>query len=139
MRKNEPVTHVMTENPITVHHGDPISKVREIFQNNDIHHLPVVSGKELKGMISWTDLMRISFGDTFNQDDKSVDVTLDHTFTIEDVMQKELRTVSPSDAVRDAAVALGEVEFHALPVVSGKELVGIVTTKDLIRFLVSLY
>ncbi|MEM7014808.1 MAG: CBS domain-containing protein [Verrucomicrobiota bacterium] len=139
MRKNESVTHVMTENPITVHHGDPISKVREIFQSNNIHHLPVVSGKELKGMISWTDLMRISFGDAFDQDEKSVDVTLDHTFNIEDVMEKDLRTVSPTDSVRDAAVILSEADCHALPVVSGNELVGIVSSKDLIKFLVSLY
>ncbi|NNE91604.1 MAG: CBS domain-containing protein [Verrucomicrobiales bacterium] len=139
MRKNESVTHIMTRDPITIHHGDSISKVREIFVNNDIHHLPVVSGRELVGMISWTDLMRVSFGDAFDQDDRSVDVTLDHTFTIEDLMQKEIRTLETDHTIRDAAVALSEAEFHALPVVQGGNLEGIVTSRDLIRFLVTLY
>ncbi|MFT5469129.1 MAG: CBS domain-containing membrane protein [Verrucomicrobiales bacterium] len=139
MRKNEPVTHVMTMDPITVHHGDPISKVRQVFQENDIHHLPVVSGKELKGIISWTDLMRVSFGDAFNQDDKAVDATLDHTFSIEDIMKEAPRSLALNSSIRDAAEALSEAEFHALPVVDNGELVGIVTTKDLMRFLAELY
>lgn len=139
MRKNESVTHIMKKDPITVHHGDPISKVRQIFNDNHIHHLPVVSGKELIGIISWTDLMRVSFGDAFKQNDAAVDATLDHTLKIEDVMNANPQTLSPSNAIRDAAVALSEADFHAMPVVEGKELVGIVSTKDLIKFLVSLY
>ncbi len=139
MRKNEPVTHVMSKEPITIHHGDPISKVREIFQSHAIHHLPVVSGKRLIGMISWTDLMRISFGDAFDQDDKSVDVTLDHTFALEDVMEKKVTTLGPNASIREAADILSRADFHALPIVSNDELVGIVTAKDLIRFLASLY
>lgn len=139
MRKNEPVTHIMRKDPITVHHGDPISKVRQIFAENDVHHLPVVSGKELIGIISWTDLMRVSFGDAFGQNETAVDATLDHTKTIEDIMNPEPKTLSTSNAIRDAAVALSEADFHAMPVVDGKELVGIVSTKDLIKFLVSLY
>ena len=139
MKKNEPITHIMTKDPITTHEGDSISHIRKLFEENQIHHLPVVKGKELVGIISWTDLMRISFGDAFNQSDKAVDVTLDHTVSIEEVMQKDPRSLSVNDSVRDAAVALSEVDFHAMPVVSGKELVGIVTTKDLLAFLVSLY
>lgn len=139
MRKNVSVSHVMTENPVTTHPGESISAVRKLFQDNDIHHIPVVRGKELIGIISWTDLMRVSFGDAFGQSDESVDVTLDHTMTIEELMHKNPRTLTKDHSVRDAAVALSEADFHALPVVSGKDLVGIVTTKDLIRFLVSLY
>ena len=129
----------MSKEPITVHHGDPISKVREIFLQNDIHHLPVVSGEKLLGIISWTDLMRMSFGDTFDQSDKAVDTTLDHTFTIEDLMEPNPRTLPIDYSIRDAAEALSEADFHALPITKGNKLVGIVTTKDLIRFLVSLY
>jgi CBS domain-containing protein len=129
----------MTKEPITVHHGDSFSRIREIFNEHDIHHLPVVSGKKLVGMISWEDLMRVSFGDAFDQDERAVDVTLDHTFEIEDIMSSDVRTVTPNHSIRDAAQALAESSFHALPVVNEDELVGIVTTKDLIRFLVSLY
>jgi len=139
MKKNESVTHIMTKNPVTAHHGDPISKVRQLFEDNNIQHLPVVSGDELIGMISWGDMLRISFGDAFGQSEESVDVTLDHTFEIEDIMTEEIRSIESDHSIRDAAVALSESHFHALPVVSGKELVGIVTSQDLIKYLVSLY
>ena len=129
----------MTDKPITAHHGDPISKVRQLFQDNNIQHVPVVNGTELVGMISWGDMLRISYGDAFGQSEESVDVTLDHTFEIEDIMTKDIRSIDSSHSIRDAAVALSESHFHALPVVSGKDLVGIVTTKDLIQYLVSLY
>lgn len=129
----------MSKDPVTIHQGEPVSKVRQLFKENDIHHLPVVSGRELVGIISWTDLMRVSFGDAFDQSDESVDVTLDHSMTIEDLMCSTPRTLTENHSVRDAAAILLEADFHALPVVSGRELLGIVTSKDLIKFLVSLY
>ncbi|MDF1811392.1 MAG: CBS domain-containing protein [Verrucomicrobiales bacterium] len=139
MRKNVSITHIMSKDPVTIHQGEPVSKVRQLFKENDIHHLPVVSGRELVGIISWTDLMRVSFGDAFDQSDESVDVTLDHSMTIEDLMCSTPRTLTENHSVRDAAAILLEADFHALPVVSGRELLGIVTSKDLIKFLVSLY
>ena len=129
----------MTPNPITLHHGDSVSKIRKVFQENNIHHIPVVSGSELIGMISWSDFLRVSFGDAFRQSDKAVDVTLDHTFTIEDVMTRDVFTIDSTDTIRAAADALSTSDFHALPIVSGKELVGIVTTKDLLKYLLQLY
>ena len=65
MRKNEPVKKLMSTSLITIHHGEPISRVRKIMLENGIHHLPVVSGDVLHGVISWSDILRVSFGDAF--------------------------------------------------------------------------
>ncbi len=137
MKRNELVTKIMSTGMITVHHGDPISKVRQLFQQHAIHHLPVVSGHELLGIISFTDLMRVSFGDAFNADVRSVDAALDHTMTIEQLMKKDPRCIRRDASVRDAAEILAAGEFHAVPVVDmdGKSLVGMVTSTDLIRYL----
>ena len=89
MRKNVAVSHIMSTDLVTVHHGDPISKVRSIFETNSLHHLPVVKGDHLVGIISWTDLMRLSFGAAFGEDDRAVDAMLDHTHRLEDIMQKD--------------------------------------------------
>ena len=49
MKRNDPISHLMTRNVITVHHGDPISKVRSLVREHGVHHLPVVSGDQLIG------------------------------------------------------------------------------------------
>jgi len=140
MKKNVSVDHVMSKDLVTIHHGDPLSKVRQLFTEHSLHHLPVVNGDELVGIISWTDLMRLSFGDAFGEDERSVDAVLDHTITLEDAMTRNPVTIDVNSGVREAAQTIAESDFHALPVVkNGTQLVGIVTTTDLLRFLLELY
>jgi CBS domain-containing protein len=139
MKHNVPVSKIMSANPITIHHGDPISKVRKTFVESGVHHLPVVSGEKLVGIVSWTDMMRISFGESFGQDVAAEDAVLDHTHTLEDLMAGDPVTIESTSPIREAAEQLSEANFHALPVVEGGNLVGIVTTQDLIRYLRDLY
>ena len=136
MKRNEPVSKIMSTNLVTVHHGDPISKVRELIREHGIHHVPVVSGQKLVGMISNSDVLRVSFGDAFQTDQRAVDAALDHTMTIEQLMQKDPISVRENAPIREAAAVLVKGDFHSLPVVSeGNKLVGLVTSTDLIRYL----
>ena len=139
MKRNEPVTKIMSTHLVTVHHGDPISKVRKLIQEHGMHHIPVVNGDQLAGIISNSDILRVSFGDVFNTDQRAVDATLDHTFTIEGLMQKEVVSLTEHSTIRDAAVILGEGKFHSLPVLNGGKIVGMVTSTDLIRYLADLF
>ena len=61
MKKNEPIKHIMTTTPVTVHTKQNPSEVRALLAEGKFHHVPVVSGEKLVGMISSTDLMRVSF------------------------------------------------------------------------------
>jgi len=135
MKRNDPISHLMSRSVITAHHGDAISKVRALVREHGVHHIPVVNGDQLMGIISWTDILRVSFGDAFHTDERSVDATLDHTLTLEQVMQKNPVTLAETGTVREAAEILAANSFHALPIVSGSKLVGIVTTTDLIKYL----
>ncbi|MDB6074678.1 MAG: hrp1 [Verrucomicrobiaceae bacterium] len=135
MKHNQPVTKIMSHQLITVHHGDPISKVRQIIREQGVHHVPVVSGDQLVGIISASDILRISFGDAFNTDERAVDATLDHTMTIEQVMVKDVTRLTEQSTIREAAEILAEGKFHSLAVVNGGKLVGMVTSTDLIRYL----
>lgn len=135
MKKHESISKIMSTNLVTVHHGDPISKVRQLASEHGVHHIPVVSGDQLVGIISWSDILRVSFGDTFQADQRAVDATLDHTFTIEQVMQKNPTSLQETATVRDAAEILARGEFHAVPVVNGGKLIGIVSSTDLIKYL----
>ena len=139
MRKNDPVSHVMTKDVVTLDLSDPISKARRLFEESGIHHLPVVSGEELVGLLTWTDFLRISFGEFGNQDARSLDAMLDHTYQLQDVMISSLVTMPTTGTVRDAAQTLSTQGFHSVPVVDGKKLAGLVTSTDLIRYLVEQY
>jgi CBS domain-containing membrane protein len=135
MKRNDPISHLMTRHVISVHHGDPISKVRALVREHGVHHIPVVDGDQLVGIITWSDILRISFGDAFGTDEREVDATLDHTLTLEQVMKRTPVTLQETSTVREAAEILARSDFHSLPVVNGNKLVGMVTTTDLIRYL----
>jgi CBS domain-containing protein len=135
MKHNEPVTRIMRTNLTTVHHGDAISQVRKLMQETGVHHVPVVSGQNLVGIISWSDILRLSFSDAFNTDERAVDATLDHSITLEQVMAREPVTLPETGKIREAAEILARGDFHALPIVSGQKLVGMVTSTDLIKYL----
>lgn len=135
MKRNEPVSHIMSRHLVTAHHGDPISKVRQLIQDNGVHHIPVVNGDQLVGIVTWSDILRVSFGDAFGADTRAVDATLDHSMTLEQIMQKEPATIQEEAPIREAAELLAQSEFHALPVVRDGRLVGMVTSTDLIKYL----
>ena len=62
MKQNEPVSKIMSTQLVTVHHGEPVSKVRQLLREHGIQHIPVVSGQTLVGIISNADVLRVSFG-----------------------------------------------------------------------------
>lgn len=138
MKKNESVTKVMTGNPVSVSRNEPISAARKLMESKGIHHLPVTDGDHVVGILTANDLLRVSFGEFGNQDSRSLDALLDHTYKLVDLMNSPT-TVSSSDTVRDAATILATHNFHSLPVVDGEKLVGIVTSSDLINYLLEQY
>ncbi len=139
MKRNEPLSTVMTKDPTTVNVTNKLSEVRKLMSDGSIHHVPVVSGTKLVGLLSATDMVRLSFS-AYGADARAVDAMLDHEFTIEKVMSTELTTLKTSQKVRDAAAVLSSGNFHSIPVVDDDgNLAGIVTSTDLIRYLAEQY
>lgn len=139
MKSKVPVSTIMTKNVVKLQLADDLTKAEKLFKHNKIRHIPVVDGNKIVGMLSYTDLLRISFADAVDDDDDIVDATVYNLFTVEQVMAKKLVTVSPDTTIRETAEILSTKEFHALPVCLGNLLVGIVTTTDLIKYLIDQY
>ena len=138
MNPNERVATIMSANPVTVHTHQSVGEVHRVMANGQFHHVPVVAGKKLLGMISTTDMTRAAF--ELAADDGKKTTRLDHSRTAEDLMQGGLVTVTPSDTIRHATEVLAKDWFHALPVVEGDdELVGIITTTDILRYMLEQY
>lgn len=139
MKNKVPVSTIMTKNVIKLHLTDDLTKAEKLFKHNKIRHIPVVDGNQIIGMLSYTDLLRISFVDAVDDDDDIVDATVYNLFTVEQVMAKKLVTISPDTTIKETVEILSKKEFHALPVCLGGLLVGIVTTTDLIKYLIDQY
>ena len=136
MKKRTPISAIMTKKVITLNSTDDLDTAERLFKRNNIRHIPVVSGKKVIGMLSLTDLLRISFADGVGDDEESVETIVYNMFTIEQVMAKNLISVSSSTTIKEVAEILAQKEFHAIPVIDNGELTGIVTTTDLIKYLI---
>jgi CBS domain-containing protein len=138
MKKREPVKDIMTTNVFTVQENEKLARVIELFRKHKIRHLPVMSGKKISGMISRTDINRLTFGALF-ENQEGADEAILEILSITQVMTSKPKVVSISDSVKDVAEIFAKEEFHALPVVEGEELKGIVTTTDVIKYLLDQY
>ena len=63
MEFTAPISRFMSRKMITVAPGDRMTLVKEIFEKNRIHHLPVVRHNSLVGIISKQDYMHFLRGD----------------------------------------------------------------------------
>lgn len=139
MRKNEPIEKILTRDVETVHVGMAVSDVRKLLAEKGFHHAPVLSGKKLVGMIAATDILGISV-DGVGADERSMDAYIDHAFSVEKLMTTELQTLPAKSTIADAAELLSNGSFHAAPIVDDAgELLGLVTSTDLIRYLRELF
>ena len=137
MKKRTPISKIMSNKIITVNKTQSIREVSEIIEDKNIHHVPVVSGDKVIGMLSKVDLQKISFVNSYDND--GLTTAMYDNLNIEQVMTKDVKVVQKSDTIYEVATILSKNEFHSLPVVEEEKLVGIVTTTDLIKYLVDQY
>lgn len=136
MTFDHPVIHIMTENPISIKNNQKLSDARDLFSSGRLHHLPVVDGEKLVGIISSSDLVKLSL--LYESDDESLGDFLDRQYTIDSVMQKHPISVGVEATVHEAAKLLSAGGFHALPVIGyDGVLKGIVTSTDMINLLIT--
>ena len=139
MKEGTRISAIMTRNVVTVQVTDPLERAEQYFKKKHIRHIPVIEKGLIAGMLSYNDLLRISFADSYSLADDFTSDSVYDMFSIDQVMVKNLTTVTPDMTVRSVAQIFTEKEFHALPVVEDDQLVGIITTTDVINFLLDQY
>ena len=60
MKKKESVLQIASTALITIQIGQKLSEARKLMQVNQIHHVPVVDGNKLVGLLSAVDLASLS-------------------------------------------------------------------------------
>lgn len=115
---------------------DGITVLNDLFAKHRIHHIPVVKGKMVVGIVSKSDFLYFMRGYTNNDIDRFVEAARLRAFKVEEIMVKNVETISADAPIRQAVGILAENRFRCLPVVDENgELVGILTTHDIIDLL----
>jgi CBS domain-containing protein len=121
---NEQVSLIMSTNLITIGPEDNLDTARKIFLKHRIHHLPVVSGSKLVGLLTTSDM--------WNLNEKFEDYS---AISVKKAMTTKLAKLEASSKIGTAAEVFLENLFHALPIVDDQDnLIGIVTTFDVLKY-----
>ncbi len=124
----------MSTKLITVNPEDKLARIQELFDQHNIHHLPVVRFKEIVGLVSKTDFLHFIRGFNQNEEDRFVNEARMRAYTAQDIMTTGLAKLSPNDRINVALELFMVNRFHAIPIVGdNNELVGILTTYDIIK------
>ena len=128
------VRDYMTTELVTVQETDTLLDATMFFVRSTFRHLPVVRGRQLVGIITERDVKQIapSVLSGISAEDYN---SIMETTPISRVMARTPITVRPDQSVLEAAKLLYTKRLGCLPVVQGSELVGIITTTDMLKAL----
>lgn len=111
-----------TRNLVTVGPDDDSTVAAQIFGWADVRHLPVVDGTRVIGVLSEHDLLRHNAGAKSRAG----------SAVVRSLMSSPAEVVNPDDDVALACAVMLARKIDCLPVVEGDELVGILTTTDVV-------
>lgn len=124
---------IMSRFAITTAKGTPLTEVAHLMSRFKISGVPVVDkNKEICGVVTATDLFRVlneitndaeSENSLFNSDNIVVDV----------IMTKEVYSVTEETSLYDIIKLMGNKNIHTLPVISDKEIIGIIGRRDVLN------
>lgn len=120
------VAELMTRATFAVRPNQTIQQAIDLLARQEFHHIPVTDGAALVGVISDRDVLRALLRSQTTVDGP-----------ISTIMRREPVTTDPDTTIGEAALLLLRHHINSLPVVDGAgDLVGILTTTDLVRALI---
>ncbi|MDM1347129.1 CBS domain-containing protein [Myroides marinus] len=138
MKQRVSVSQIMAKALIAVPTNKKLSEVNQLFIEYNIRHIPVVEAETVVGIVSSNDILKIGYG-VSDLDKDALDAIYD-AYKLTDVMTKNPIVVTDETSIKDVAEIFSKQQFHSLPVVNkDNELQGIVTTTDMINYLIAQY
>ena len=128
------VRELMTTEVTTVQETDSLIDAAMIFSRSTVRHLPVLRGKQLVGVITERDVKRFAPGLLSGVSSEQYQQVMEST-PLARVMTREMLTVKPDQPVSEAVNLLYTKRIGCLPVVENNDLVGIITTTDVLRLM----
>jgi len=124
----------MSHPVITVQPNTSITKVHELMTHEKIQQTPVVKDGKLIGIVSEKDILKAYPSPVTSLSVWEITSLLEK-ITVKDIMVEKVFTVNEDTPIEDAARMMVDNQISSLPVMRGKELVGIITKSDLFRIM----
>lgn len=134
MDSSRPVSEIMTRHLITIKPEETIDRIHDLFERHSFHHIPVVDKNKLVGIISKTDYSKVRHMLVTTWSGETVCHDVYREINAGDIMTHHPLNIEPADSIGFAADIFRANALHALPVVEDGELVGIVTSHDLLEY-----
>jgi len=126
---------IMSTDVVTVPLSASLAEARSLMQENRFHHLPVVNDDgNFVGLLTQTDVLAAT--DSILRDAENR--LRARNIPIEDVLVRNVVTISANASVRRAALFLEKYRIGCLPVVTKGKLVGIITDTDFVAVAINL-
>lgn len=130
---NEKIREFMTEDLITVEEDDTIASVINIFRENGISRMPVLSKEKLVGMVTMHDFIKVIVP---KNRPTSGSIAPDKNpllgIPVKSIMSEGVVTIKPDDAIKDAVKSMIELGISGLIISENGFMDGIVTKTDLL-------
>lgn len=128
--KNILVSDLMTQDPITISPDTNLLECIKKMVKKRIGSLLIAQDKKLVGLISEHDILWALT--------KKLPSDLSKIKAI-DISPRKLATIKPSAPLEEAWRKMKKLKFERLPVIKEKELVGLITARDILNFHPELY
>ena len=119
------IRDIMEKNVITIESNKSVLDASIILRDKEISFLVITDGEKPTGVISERDIIR----------KVTADDLLASSVSLEKVMSKKFRWVSPNSAIEDAVQKMLNNSIRRLLVLENEKLVGVITQTNLAEFL----
>tara|TARA_R110002073_G_scaffold13377_5_gene57176 strand:+ start:325 stop:732 length:408 start_codon:yes stop_codon:yes gene_type:complete len=127
--KTDSIIEVMTKNVVCVTPEQYLLDVKHIYEKENFHHhIPVEENGKLVGMVSLIDFMYHISGAGISDDNKVY-----KELKVKDIMTQKPFYLTTNSTINDVSKVLAEGNYHAVPVLENDNIVGIVSTTDIIK------
>jgi len=129
------VAYIMTEQVVVGNVNNQLSQAIEMFTEHDMHHLPIVDENDkFIGMINETDVLRFlrEHAEAIRKGDTKM---LDEKINLTDIMRRDHISIPPTTPIGEASNIINDCSFEALPIEKDGKIVGIVSIKDIVRYI----
>ncbi len=115
------ISSVMIKDVLTVPQTMQLEEVASLMLEHGIGSVPVMDEDNMVGIVSKADFVTLATGIAFDK------------ITVKEIMSKDLISISPTERLIHARRVMLEAHVGRLPVLDDGKLVGMITSKDLMR------
>jgi len=130
--KNNIAKDWMTSPPVIISSDVTLPEAHQVMIDSNVRRLPIVDNNMLVGIIARSDVLEAGPSDATSLSIYELNYLI-AKLTVQEIMTKDVVTVTPDTKLYDVAKIMLEQKIGGLPVMEGEEMVGIITESDLFR------